>query len=62
LGRPGGGSAPHHSRLYLVRVNCLGHTLFEVWAGENGCAAVVRALERFPQACAISARPIGGAA
>jgi len=48
--------------LFLLKIFCLGERLFEVRAAASGCAAVVYALDRYPQACAVSARRIGGAA
>lgn len=53
-------------KLFLIKITCLGHAYFEVRAERSSCSAIVHALDRYPQACAVSARPVlaktGGAA
>lgn len=53
-------------KLFLIKIVCLGHAYFEVRAERSSCSAIVHALDRYPQACAVSARPVlaktGGAA
>jgi len=46
-------------RLYLLKIVCMGCTYTEVRAAAHGCDAVVYALDRYPQACSVSAHPLG---
>lgn len=46
-------------RIFLIKIICLGHARFEVRADSSSCGAIVHAMDRYPQACAISARPVG---
>ena len=45
--------------LYLVKITCLGQRLHELRACSSSCDAVVDALTRYPQACAVGARKVG---
>ena len=49
-------------KLYLVKITCVGEVRWEVRHDVGSCDAIIHALDRYPQACAVSARPIGGAA
>ena len=46
-------------RLYLITITCLGQRIHELRAHAHGCDAVVDALTRYPQACAVGARKVG---
>ncbi len=45
-------------RLYLVKIICLGCVYYEVCPAAGSCDAIVDALARYPQACAVSARRV----
>jgi len=45
--------------LYLVKITCLGQRIHELRACSSSCDAVVDALTRYPQACAVGARKVG---
>ena len=45
-------------RLYLITITCLGQRIHELRAHAHSCDAVVDALTRYPQACAVSARRV----
>ena len=53
-------------KLFLIKIVCLGRAYVEVRPDHSSAAAIVHALDRYPQACAVSARPVlaktGGAA
>lgn len=49
-------------RLYLIKIICLDVARYEVRAEESSCGAIVHAMDRYPQACRVVARPIGGRA
>ena len=46
-------------RLYLITITCLGCARYELRACSSSCDAVVDALTRYPQACAVGARKVG---
>ena len=43
----------------LITITCLGQRIHELRAHAHGCDAVVDALTRYPQACAVGARKVG---
>ena len=45
-------------KLFLIKIACLGQAFIEVRADSSSCGAIVHAMARYPQACAISARPV----
>ena len=45
--------------LSLVKITCLGQRIHELRAHAHSCDAVVDALTRYPQACAVGARKVG---
>ena len=46
-------------KLFLIKIACLGRAYFEVRAERSSCSAIVHAMDRYPQASAISACPVG---
>ena len=44
--------------LYLVKITCLGCARYELRGSSSSCGAIVDALTRYPQACAVSARRV----
>jgi hypothetical protein len=49
-------------QLYLLKIVCLGEPRYEVRHESDGFIAVINAMDRYPQACVISAMRIGGGA
>lgn len=46
-------------RLYLVKIACLGQVHREMRGATSSFDAILDAMCRYPQACAISARKVG---